>query len=792
MVNEVSMFDPLKSPSNKQPYSEPIFISIHKNSDGMPVSKMIQNEIGVVIDRKIVLKEIPDKLHPIEITGYFEVDEPDYVEQLNQIWVDYQYGVIWFHPDIQEKKQITISKYYGVGLWLLPSSRIYMEIDENSVVSTIDDFFNSIRSYVYKGIFNNSISYKVNEMVYYNGSTYICTKECTGVTPDNVSYWQTMTAGLNVRGDWSSSVNYRERDIVTIDGNKMYLAIKASLDKKPTENEDYWASMFDLTTFSAYLDKQIARANQEIEMLQSKIGEYNDVLKPDIIEKTNEANVATNEANNATDNVNKTLEEYKDSVLLSVMIYQEPVDTFLQIATEYPNPLNGWTVKVLEDSKIYRYDGINTNSWQFIDIGTGSAEINAINNKIGDLSKLNTTDKSSLVNAVKEVKIDATHSNRSVIDKLTDEDGTLKYDGKFISTDIDLTEYDTHIADDNKHLTSIEKIAIGAIGDTTILSTESKEIVGAINEVFQSANNIKNSWATVVGSPLVNTDSTAQLNSKTQTLKDTMATNLTSKGQSSQGTESLFDLISKIPNIKTGSGNAVVEDVLSGKTFTNSTGNELTGTMTNRGAVTSTLTSQNAQYTIPSGYHNGSGTVKVTFPVKTAISETLINDMQTATIPAGYYATAGSVKTNISGLLASNIKKGVRVGGILGTYEGVAGVKVSRGSVSGYSTTLTVSSLTFKPESIIVLNYDYSSSKYTYYVALYNTITSRVNANSLALPFATNGVNFDYPWDSTSSYLINKGVTWSTTTTGFTARNLIGGNNGFQWIALSEAFSPSV
>ena len=55
-------------------------------------------------------------------------------------------------------------------------------------------------------------------------------------------------------------------------------------------------------------------------------------------------------------------------------------------------------------------------------------------------------------------------------------------------------------------------------------------------------------------------------------------------------------------------GNAVEADVLAGKTFSNSSGTGKTGTMTNRGAVSETIAGGQT-YTIPAGYHNGSGTV---------------------------------------------------------------------------------------------------------------------------------------------------------------------------------------
>ena len=60
---------------------------------------------------------------------------------------------------------------------------------------------------------------------------------------------------------------------------------------------------------------------------------------------------------------------------------------------------------------------------------------------------------------------------------------------------------------------------------------------------------------------------------------------------------------------------AAAEDILAGKKSVDATGAEITGTMTNNGAWTSTKTS-NGSVTIPAGYHNGSG--KVTVNVSTS------------------------------------------------------------------------------------------------------------------------------------------------------------------------------
>lgn len=65
---------------------------------------------------------------------------------------------------------------------------------------------------------------------------------------------------------------------------------------------------------------------------------------------------------------------------------------------------------------------------------------------------------------------------------------------------------------------------------------------------------------------------------------------------------------------------ATAGDVLANKVIVTANGTVTAGTMTNVGAVSKVLdaTSNNQSYTVPTGYHNGSGTVSITLEQKTA------------------------------------------------------------------------------------------------------------------------------------------------------------------------------
>lgn len=141
-------------------------------------------------------------------------------------------------------------------------------------------------------------------------------------------------------------------------------------------------------------------------------------------------------------------------------------------------------------------------------------------------------------------------------------------------------------------------------------------------------------------------------------------------------------------------------DVLAGKVIVDKDGEPLTGTMVNRGAVSQAL-GVNGTYTIPEGYHNGSGKVTQNIPIQGA--DVTGTDRAWATNISCWEGAAclgvrnthylngvNWIQGNIPNFYAGNIKKGVNMGGLVGAFEGyVAGATdlYYRGNnVVGFST----------------------------------------------------------------------------------------------------------
>ena len=121
-------------------------------------------------------------------------------------------------------------------------------------------------------------------------------------------------------------------------------------------------------------------------------------------------------------------------------------------------------------------------------------------------------------------------------------------------------------------------------------------------------------------------------------------------------------------DVDSGDATAVATEILSGKTAY-ARGNKVAGSMVNNGAVAGTIAAKAGQYTVPIGYHDGSGKV-------------------------------GIDSTEQSKIIPANIKQGVSILGVTGTCEPSSSVTAQ---------TKTVTPSTKKQTVLPDTGYDYLS-----------------------------------------------------------------------------------
>lgn len=247
-----------------------------------------------------------------------------------------------------------------------------------------------------------------------------------------------------------------------------------------------------------------------------------------------------------------------------------------------------------------------------------------------------------------------------------------------------------------------------------------------------------------------------------------------------------------LPNRGTGSGGgsgstdlsfvtATASDILEGKTGADSSGNAVNGSMINRGAWSSTKTS-NGDVPIPAGFHNGSGKVTVnvstsagaldtpsisfdttngkftaTSKVKTSgyisTSETKTASYTISNIylggtynPAkasqtvsltGRYCTGDVIIKGDNNLVPANIKSGISIFGVPGSYTGDGGNVISITSSRTWNYTLD-SSLVYHRIAYYSIP---TSAKYVMCMA--TSTNGTYDSSSVSNPDSVEAINFD-------------------------------------------------
>ena len=237
---------------------------------------------------------------------------------------------------------------YNMENFLLNETVIFTDNLKNETRAYIDqkkaEFQATIDKFTDKGEYNPTTTYYKNNFVTYRGQTYICTVDDTiNIPPTNTSNWR-LVAAKGERGE-QGLPGLNLVYMGTYDPNKHYTVGNAV---------EYGGSVYYAT--------------------QNNIGE-------------------TPQSNGTS----WTIFMPRASILISPTIPSSPTDKMIWVDS---------------NTNIFKFYNSSTSSWVELNAndaktlgGKTLSEIQAdYNNKIGNLSNLNTTDKDSLVDAINEIK----------------------------------------------------------------------------------------------------------------------------------------------------------------------------------------------------------------------------------------------------------------------------------------------------------------------------------------------------------------------------------------------------
>lgn len=148
----------------------------------------------------------------------------------------------------------------------------------------------------------------------------------------------------------------------------------------------------------------------------------------------------------------------------------------------------------------------------------------------------------------------------------------------------------------------------------------------------------------------------------------------------------------------TSDATATAPDILTGKTAYGKDG-KISGSMIDNGAVSETIVSKSESYMIPKGYHDGNGTI-------------------------------GIDSSEQAKIVPENIKKGVSILGVTGSYEATA--SGGNNNCEAYLVDVTNPTVSFKTASGAIKAYGYA----------YATTKSQWGGSTTTTMYAFNGVNY--------------------------------------------------
>jgi hypothetical protein len=178
-------------------------------------------------------------------TTYFENDQEAYWNKISD-------GQQW-------RGNWSTSTHYAVNDLVKYGGNIYICIDAHTSADTetaglendIANWEEFATSFDYKSDWTTGTKYKINDLVRYSGIIYVCIEshissvtETDGLEADQAK-WETFTAGVNYKADWNPTTRYRVNDLVKY-GGSIWICIQHHTSQGSfVDDESKWNQFVD-------------------------------------------------------------------------------------------------------------------------------------------------------------------------------------------------------------------------------------------------------------------------------------------------------------------------------------------------------------------------------------------------------------------------------------------------------------------------------------------------------------------------------------------------------------------
>lgn len=145
-------------------------------------------------------------------------------------------------PGYEVKGTWAATTFYKLNDLVTYGNTIYVCTTQHTSSSTFDvtKFSTYLEGLKFEDTWNTTTEYQKGDIVSYGGYTYTSKTTNTNSNPaSNLSDWGLLIKGLFPQGDWSNATAYKPGDVVQY-GGSLYVALVASTNVKPTSDITKW------------------------------------------------------------------------------------------------------------------------------------------------------------------------------------------------------------------------------------------------------------------------------------------------------------------------------------------------------------------------------------------------------------------------------------------------------------------------------------------------------------------------------------------------------------------------